>query len=381
VVNRSWDTYCDLQQIDRIVEFQGGGRSRMMVRKRDPNDVDLVLPGTTRWTLDTPRTLRVQTRPCRAVRQGQADYDGDAPYGDFSVSFPGGAPQVDEQTAYLPGIGQIDATTGQATYVYGDHLGTARAAMVPGDPTPRYGFYTAFGEPVEGQTVTDFCDAGASPPFCPRYQYVGAHGYETGLVPDDGNYASANWLHVGHRWYDPASGRFLQRDPIGIRGGLNAYLYLVANPVIGIDPSGLETVIGDIGEYMTAAGGIVAGAGCGMVLVSMCTVGPSAGLSAPLGVAGTATAAAGGVVVGAGSALILVDKVITALSTPGTDDMQPFTLIVSPQAAYIMARTLEGEHVTNPFSGLPGGRGMETLWDWAEQCEQNQLDPHTGQPL
>jgi len=251
VVNRSWDTYCDLQQIDRIVEFQGGGRGRMMVRQRDPNDRDFVLPGTTRWTLDTPRTLRVQTRPCRAVRQGQADYDGDAPYGDFSVSFPGGTPQVDEQTAYLPGIGQIDATTGQATYVYADHLGTARAAMVPGDEAPRHRFYTAFGEPVDSSgtgvppvSVTDFCEAGASPPFCPRYQYVGAHGYETGLVPDDGNYASANWQHVGHRWYDPNAGRFMQRDPIGIRAGLNTYAYVSNSPVRAIDPHGLDEYTG-----------------------------------------------------------------------------------------------------------------------------------------
>jgi len=247
VVNRSWKTFCGDQPIDSIGEFQGGGRGRMMVRERDPNDVDFVLPGTTRWTLDTPRTLRVQTRPCRAVRQGQADYDGDEPYGDFSVSFPGGAPQVDEQTAYLPGIGQIDATTGQATYVYADHLGTARAAMVPGDEAPRYRFYTAFGEPVDSSgtgvppvSVTDFCDAGASPPFCTRYQYVGAHGYETGLVPDDANYASANWQHVGHRWYDPASGRFLQRDPIGIAGGLNVYEYADSDPLTGIDPLGLD---------------------------------------------------------------------------------------------------------------------------------------------
>lgn len=34
-------------------------------------------------------------------------------------------------------------------------------------------------------------------------------------------------------------GRFLQRDPIGVLGGLNVYNYLDANPTIQVDASGL----------------------------------------------------------------------------------------------------------------------------------------------
>ncbi|MFO0837521.1 MAG: RHS repeat-associated core domain-containing protein [Phycisphaerae bacterium] len=34
-------------------------------------------------------------------------------------------------------------------------------------------------------------------------------------------------------------GRFVQRDPAGFGGGLNVYLYAGANPVTGVDPSGL----------------------------------------------------------------------------------------------------------------------------------------------
>jgi RHS repeat-associated protein len=45
--------------------------------------------------------------------------------------------------------------------------------------------------------------------------------------------------HVGARWYDPAIGRFVQRDPIGIEGGMNVYLYCGANPITGVDPLGL----------------------------------------------------------------------------------------------------------------------------------------------
>jgi len=45
-------------------------------------------------------------------------------------------------------------------------------------------------------------------------------------------------MHVGYRWYDPALGRFIQRDPMGLAAGLNVYAYCEADPVAGIDPDG-----------------------------------------------------------------------------------------------------------------------------------------------
>jgi uncharacterized protein RhaS with RHS repeats len=51
-------------------------------------------------------------------------------------------------------------------------------------------------------------------------------------------------LHYNYfRDYDPASGRYLQVDPIGLAGGLNTYGYANQNPVIYTDPKALKTTM------------------------------------------------------------------------------------------------------------------------------------------
>ena len=48
-------------------------------------------------------------------------------------------------------------------------------------------------------------------------------------------------VRMGFRDYDPAKGRFLERDPIDYAGGINLYAYAGNNPITHADPSGLQT--------------------------------------------------------------------------------------------------------------------------------------------
>jgi len=54
-------------------------------------------------------------------------------------------------------------------------------------------------------------------------------------------YDQETGLHYNYfRYYDPATGRYLTSDPIGLNGGLNRYLYANGNPVMAIDIDGLK---------------------------------------------------------------------------------------------------------------------------------------------
>lgn len=48
-----------------------------------------------------------------------------------------------------------------------------------------------------------------------------------------------------NRYYNPEIGRYMEADPIGLEGGLNPYAYAGSNPVMNVDPSGLEVLLNE----------------------------------------------------------------------------------------------------------------------------------------
>lgn len=51
---------------------------------------------------------------------------------------------------------------------------------------------------------------------------------------------SETGLFQNFRDYDPAVGRYVESDPVGLRGGVNGYSYSIENPVDFSDPYGLS---------------------------------------------------------------------------------------------------------------------------------------------
>ncbi|RIK64738.1 MAG: hypothetical protein DCC65_13565, partial [Planctomycetota bacterium] len=121
----------------------------------------------------------------------------------------------------------------EAVYQHGDQIGSMRMLTYDGASVGRQAVYTAFGERVWSDG-----SIGAT-----RYQYAGAWGYQTFPEHTGQPGDEIPFIHVGHRWYDPATGRFLQRDPIGIRGGLNLYSFVKNTPAMALDPDGLTTFL------------------------------------------------------------------------------------------------------------------------------------------
>jgi len=108
-----------------------------------------------------------------------------------------------------------------------DHLGSTRylTGTDPLDPDYKFGArFDAYGQRTAG-AGTDGSEA------TPR-QYAGAWGYER-----SSDTLGLDYLY--QRYYDPAMGRFITRDPIGWAGGLNLYGYVGNDPVNAVDPLGL----------------------------------------------------------------------------------------------------------------------------------------------
>jgi len=183
------------------------------------------------------------------------DYDGDAAYGDYTLAYDGQAHTLTptHQLAVELGLGQFAPTTGSADYFHGNLIGTTHAMTDDSMFMSYRAVYTAFGELVCAGPNLSNCGT-AAPAAETRHGYAGAWGYRRSSW--DGSpgacgagtpslacdpLAELGWLHVGHRYYDPGSGRFMQRDPIGISCGPNVYVYVVNNPLLYADPLGLWT--------------------------------------------------------------------------------------------------------------------------------------------
>lgn len=129
---------------------------------------------------------------------------------------------------YVYGLGLVSkiAPDGRAYFYRYDGLGNAIAVTDSSGNLVNSYAYGAYGNVIsQTETITD--------PF----RYVGRYG-----VMDENN----GLLFMRARYYDKETGRFINKDPIRLLGGLNLYAYVKNDPINTIDPKG------KLGELLSA---------------------------------------------------------------------------------------------------------------------------------
>jgi len=164
---------------------------------------------------------------------------------------------VNEYT-YYPGMDEPHGMRRNGTQYYfeQDYPGNVIAIRSAAGAVVSQYSYTPWGERATGTSETV-----ANP-----LQYAGRY-YEP----------SAKIYQVRARWYDPALGRFLSEDPVGLDGGINPYAYANDDPTDLRDPSGLKVcdpycaLDGIVATGFSSGFGSMAGLGWG-------TAGPMGGI-------------------------------------------------------------------------------------------------------
>src|SRR5690606_10237056 len=110
---------------------------------------------------------------------------------------------------------------GNRYYIASDHLGSPRAISDASGNIVKAVSYDSYGN------VLSDSNPGFAIPF----------GFAGGLQDSD-----TGLIRFGFRDYDPSVGRWTARDPIGLSGGSNVYVYVAANPVSLLDLTGLDWV-------------------------------------------------------------------------------------------------------------------------------------------
>ncbi|MFC5473998.1 RHS repeat-associated core domain-containing protein [Paraherbaspirillum soli] len=128
-----------------------------------------------------------------------------------------------KQTVTGSGVNQITATN--VYYVYADHINTPRVITQASDNKMVWRWDNA--DPF-GMLPPDENPSG-----------LGVFTYNQRFPGQLYDKETNNFYNI-HRDYDPQQGRYLESDPIGLSGGINTYGYVGGNPIIRIDPRGLD---------------------------------------------------------------------------------------------------------------------------------------------
>ncbi len=191
-------------------------------------------------------------------------YDGSQPVCEYTVYQGGSGPGLQPAATSSTGPASLALTntfgadglvsqhTSSATVFYAfDERGNVSQRLNSTGAVQGSAMYDAYGTRTGTSSVSD------------EWGYGGQAGYQTDRT--------TRLVLCTHRFYDPTNGRWLTRDPISYRGGVNLYGYVGNNPGNEIDPSGemmplppiiikiILVIDGVIGGITGSRGGGIAG--------------------------------------------------------------------------------------------------------------------------
>ena len=161
-------------------------------------------------------------------------YDGIVPVAELDAS---GAVTATNSFG-ASGLVSRNASSMSVFYSFDSEGNVAQRSDASGTVLSNY-LFSAHGSVLSG-TLTD--------PFGYKAQFGYYTDTDTGLQL------------LTHRYYDPSTGRFLTRDPISYRGGINLYSYVRNRPETFVDPLGH-----DLWGFVGGAGGGAAVGGLGIM--------------------------------------------------------------------------------------------------------------------
>jgi len=142
-----------------------------------------------------------------------------------------------QETIYLNGQPLAVIKNSGLYYIHNDHLGTPQTMTNTAGAVVWRATYDPFG----AATVDEDVD-GDGQKVTLNLRFPGQYfDKETGL------------LYNYFRTYDPATGRYITSDPIGLEGGLNTYGYVGGNPILRFDLFGLRMTAEQSQQYYNNA--------------------------------------------------------------------------------------------------------------------------------
>ncbi|MGD0829958.1 MAG: RHS repeat-associated core domain-containing protein [Terracidiphilus sp.] len=168
---------------------------------------------------------------------------------------PTGYPQVIEELS-----GPIGAGAVTRTYTYGlQRISENLSPQLTGNSTWTPSFYVYDG----GSSVRQLTNSAGVVTDEYEYDAFGNSFTKQGTTPNNYLYRGEQYdsdlglYYLRARYYNPATGRFMSRDPeegtIKIPATLHKYLYASGDPVNRIDPRGREDLVEDEGDDKVAA--------------------------------------------------------------------------------------------------------------------------------